>query len=105
MLTKSKILGGALFASVAQNVFTNQLVKNLIATVPDISPAFVLGVGATQVQTQIPAQNLVAVTAAYSKALDQTFYVAVAMSSLAAIPLIFVEWKSVKGKMLAPGAA
>jgi hypothetical protein len=98
-------LGGALLASVAQNVFTNQLVKNLIATVPGISPEFVVNVGATQVQTQIPAQFLTAVTSAYSKALDQTFYVSVAMSCLAAFPLIFVEWKNVKGKMLGPAVA
>ena len=72
---------------------------------PDISPALVVSVGATQVQSQIPAKNLVAVTAAYSKALDQTFYVAVALACMAAFPLAFVEWKSVKGKTLAPGAA
>jgi hypothetical protein len=80
------------------------LIKNVAATVPGIDPHFVASVGATQVQSQIPAEYLVAVTAAYSKALDETFYVPIAMSCLAAFPIIFLEWKSVKGKTLSPAA-
>jgi len=100
-----QILGGAVIASVGNNVFENQLAKNVVASIPGFDPTPLRNIGATQVQTAVPAKYLQQVLAAYCKALDQTFYVAVAMSSLAVFPLLFVEWKSVKGKLMAPGAA
>jgi hypothetical protein len=75
------------------------------ALVPGFNPAPLLNVGATQVQSAVPPQYLQQVLVAYSKAIDQTFYVSVAMACLALFPLLFVEWISVKGKALAPGMA
>jgi hypothetical protein len=101
----SQLLGGSIVASVGTNVFQNQLAKNLLAQVPDFNTAPLLHIGATQVQSVVPAQFLTRVLSAYNEAIDQTFYVAVAMSALALFPLFFVEWKSVKGKALGPGMA
>jgi hypothetical protein len=101
----SQLLGGSIVASVGTNVFQNQLAKNLLAQVPDFDTAPLLHIGATQVQSVVPAQFLTKVLIAYNQAIGQTFYVAVAMSSLALFPLLFVEWKSVKGKALGPAMA
>jgi len=101
----SQILGGAVIASVGTNVFENQLAKNLLAQVPEFNTGPLLHIGATQVQSVVPAQFLTRVLSAYNLAIDQTFYVAVAMSSLAIFPLLFVEWKSVKGKPLGAAVA
>lgn len=101
----SQILGGALIASVGQNIFTNQLAKNVVASVPGLDSKFVLSVGATQLVEKIPAASLVAVRAAYSKAINETFYVAVAMTSLCIFPVLLVKWKNIKGKQLSPAAA
>jgi hypothetical protein len=101
----SQLLGGSIVASVGTNVFQNQLAKNLLAQVPDFNTAPLLHIGATQVQSVVPAQFLTKVLSAYNEAIDQTFYVSVAMSSLALFPLLFVEWKSVKGKALGPAMA
>jgi hypothetical protein len=101
----SQTLGGALFISVAQNVFTNSLLKNVRAAVPGLDPATVLGAGATELQRIIPAEFLGAVQEAYNGALVSTFYVAVATSVLSVIGAVFFEWKSVKGKKIEMTAA
>ena len=101
----SQTLGGAVFISVAQNVFTNRLLTNLKQVVPDLSPALVLKVGATSLKTAIPKQFLGGVQQAYNDAIMSTFYVAVAMASFSIFGSALLEWRSVKGKKIEMAAA
>ncbi|KAF1845631.1 MFS transporter [Cucurbitaria berberidis CBS 394.84] len=101
----SQTLGGALFISVGQNVFTNQLIKNLAAVVPDLDSTLVLRTGATELKHAIPAQYLPGVLSAYNSALNSTFYVSVATASLSIVGAAFVQWKSMKGKQMQMAAA
>ena len=94
----SQTLGGALFISVGQNVFTNQLQKNLLAAVPNLSQGLVLATGATELKHAIDPQYLPGVLKAYNLALTQTFYVAVATGSLSIFGSVLMPWMSVKGK-------
>lgn len=104
----TQTFGGALFISVAQNVFTNRLVSNLIQSVPTVNPETVITTGATKLASKIAEQDptlLPAVLVAYNSALDQTYYVSVAMAALSIFGSIGIEWKSVKGKKLETVAA
>ena len=97
----SLTLGGALFISVGQNIFTNRLLTNLAATVHNIPAALVLSTGATSLRsavTQIDPNSLPLVLVAYNSAVDQTFYVSLALACLSIIGALGMEWKSVKGK-------
>lgn len=94
----SQTLGGALFLCVAQNVFTNSLLKNLQEVVPGLDPAIVLQVGATSLKSAIPEQFLSGVQSAYNDTLMNTFYVSTAMAAVSFFGAIAFEWKSVKGK-------
>jgi len=94
-----------LFISVAQNVFTNKLIQNLVADVSGLDPNIVLITGATSLAARIPAQFLPRVLVAYNAALTQTFYVSVAMSVLSIFGSAFMGWKSVKGKNVGMGGA
>jgi hypothetical protein len=96
----AQTLGGALFISVGQNVFTNQLIKNLVAAVPDISPGLVLATGATDLKDAIAPELLPRVLVAYNLALTQSFYVAVATGALSIFGAAFLPWLSVKGKKI-----
>lgn len=98
-------LGGALFISVAQNVFTNKLLANLQEAVPDLNPAIVLATGATSLADVIPKKYLAEVIESYNGAIVDTFYVAVAMAVLSSFGAVFMEWKSVKGKKIEMAAA
>lgn len=101
----TQTLGGALFISVAQNVFTNKLLSNLAEVVPDLDSAIVLATGATELKNVIPHQYLSGVLTAYNAAINNTFYVSVAMSVLSIVGALALEWKSVKGKKIEMGAA
>ncbi|EGE77149.2 major facilitator superfamily transporter [Blastomyces dermatitidis ATCC 18188] len=96
----SQLLGGALFVSVAQNIFTNKLFTGIVSAAPEVDPTIVLREGATSLQRVIPERFLDAVQEVYNSALTETWYVAVAMSALGIIGALGVEWKSVKGKKL-----
>ena len=98
-------MGGSIFLSVGQNIFTNQLLKGIIANVPGINPALVINSGATSLRENIPARFLPAVQVAYNKALTQTWYVSVAMACMSIFGAAVIEWKSVKGKKLETMAA
>ncbi|GAB7358254.1 hypothetical protein MBLNU230_g0405t1 [Neophaeotheca triangularis] len=94
----SQTLGGAIFISVGQNVFSNRLLTNLQAVVPDLNPALVLQTGATSLKDLIEPRFLPGVQSAYNDSIVATFYVSVAMACLTGIGAAFFEWKSVKGK-------
>ena len=94
----AQTLGGALFISVAQNVFSNRLVAGLKDVVPGLDPTLVLNVGATSLKDAIPAKFINGVQVAYNSALTQTWYVSVALACLTVIGTAGVEWKNIKGK-------
>ena len=98
-------LGGALFISVGQNIFSNKLLTNLAASVPDIDPSVILNTGATSLRTAVDPGNLSGVLEAYNGAIVNTFYVSVAMAAFSIVGSVGMEWKSVKGKKLEVGAA
>ncbi|KAJ7499973.1 DHA14-like major facilitator [Mycena latifolia] len=98
LLMFMQTLGGALFLSVGQNVFTNKLVSGLVSQVPGINPAIVLTAGATSLRDSIDPQYLPAVLSVYNQALVSGFYVSIAMACLSLIGALAIEWKSVKGK-------
>ncbi|KAF7878843.1 hypothetical protein EAF04_000046 [Stromatinia cepivora] len=98
-------LGGALFVSIGQNIFTNKLSQNLAHYVPDLDPAVVLSTGATSIQKDIAPEYLAGVTISYNNALTQSFLVAAVMAALTIIGSLAIEWKSVKGKKIEMAAA
>jgi hypothetical protein len=98
-------LGGALFVSVAQSVFTNQLAQSLQENVPTLDPKIVLASGATNLQKTIPAELLSGVVEAYSTALTKAFLVSIGLAAFTIVGSIFIPWKSVKGKNVEMGLA
>ena len=105
MIMFFQTLGGALMVSVAQNIFTNRLLSNLVERVPNVDPSIVLSVGATSLKDLFTGSDLEGVILAYNKALIQTFYVSVAMGALSIFGSLPMEWKSVKGKKIESMAA
>lgn len=88
-------LGGAVFVSVAQNIFTNKL-KDYLMSVPGINVSAVVDAGATNIRHVIPSQLLPMVLVDFNSALIKAMYVGVAMSSIGIIGALTMEWKSIK---------
>jgi hypothetical protein len=99
-------LGGALFVSVAQNIFANKLVHYVAKYVPELGDAyFVLAVGATNVKEVVPSEFLPDVKQAFNDALTQTSVLFAALAATSILGAAFVEWKSVRGKKVEMVAA
>ncbi|KAJ7152947.1 major facilitator superfamily domain-containing protein [Mycena filopes] len=94
----AQTLGGALFVSVGQNVFTNKLASGLASSVPGVNPAIVLSAGATSLRNAVDPQYLPAVLQVYNHALITAFQVSIAMACLSLVGALAMEWRSVKGK-------
>jgi hypothetical protein len=99
MMIFAQTLGGSLFVSVAQNVFSNLLKQRLMKTVPDVSATIVTSTGATELRNVIDKVYLPDVLTAYNYALTHTFYVAAAMCADSIIGVVAIDWRiSVKQK-------
>lgn len=92
-------LSGAIFLSVAENIFTNRLASGL-QRVAGLDPAVVINSGATNLRDVVPAEKLGDVLAVYNDAIIVAFYVAVAWACFAIVPALTMEWRSVKGRNL-----
>jgi hypothetical protein len=101
-----QILGGAIFVSVGQNTFTNKLIAELVALdIPQLDPAAIVQIGATQLRTVVDAKLLPAVLLGYNAAVAKTFQVALIMSCLSVLGAAGMEWKSIKRKRPGPTVA
>ncbi|KAJ7131766.1 major facilitator superfamily transporter [Mycena crocata] len=98
LLVFLQTIGGALFVSIAQNVFSTKLASGLAREVPGLDPRIVLSTGATNLKTTIAPQYLAAVLEVYNEALVATFHIALAMVSLSIFGALAMEWKNIKGK-------
>ncbi|KAF7331021.1 Major facilitator superfamily transporter [Mycena venus] len=91
-------LGGALFVSIGENIFSSKLAAGLVRKVPGLDPRMVLSTGATDLKTIISPQYLPAVLQVYNEALVSTFHIAIAMVSLSILGALAMEWKNIKEK-------
>lgn len=101
----SQTLGGAVFVSVSQNVFNNQLRSNLLTMAPHADREMVISAGATMLRKVVSKDDLASVLSAYSESITQTFYISVATASLAFFAALGIQWISVKGKKMEVGHA
>ena len=88
-------LGGAIFISVGQSVFTNRLASGL-DQIPGINPQALINAGATNLRSIVTPQQLDSVLVIYNQALTRAFDVALGVSCAAILGALAVEWKSVK---------
>ena len=88
-------MGGAIFVSVAQNVFTNELAKG-VTGIAGLDPKTVVNTGATELRKNVPVQFIPDVLLGYNRALVRCFDVALALAIAAVFGAVFIEWKSVK---------
>ena len=91
-------MGGAVFVSVGQNVFTNELAKG-VEHIAGLDPKAVVSVGATELRDHVTKEVLPRVLEAYNLALTRCFTVALAMACAAAIGAAGMEWRSVRERV------
>lgn len=78
-------LGGAISVSVAQNIFSNTLVKQLPIQAPTVNPLVIANAGATHIRDVVTPRQLPGVLVAFDKAITTAFILPIAVSGLAAL--------------------
>ena len=89
-------IGGSIFISVGESVFTHSLVSQL-STIAGLDPATIVNTGATDLRNAVPPQVLGALLVAYNAALSDTLKVALACAVATIVGGLTMEWKSIKG--------
>jgi hypothetical protein len=98
-------LGGAISISIAQNIFSNTLIKEIPIYAPNADPAVIIGAGATNIRAVTSTADLPGVLEAYNVAVTSSFILPIACAGLACLCCLLFEWKSVKGKKIEMGGA
>ena len=94
----TQFLGGTVFVSVAENVFTNHLRSNIAKlNIPNFNPEMAVKTGATDLRNLVKAEYLGSVLGAYNDAIVKAFQVALIMSCLAGLGAVGMEWRDMKG--------
>ncbi|KAF2729020.1 putative efflux pump antibiotic resistance protein [Polyplosphaeria fusca] len=101
MVVLCQTLGGAIFTSVAQNIFANKLIQNL-GHLSNSDPTTVVQIGATEFRSAVSTQDLPLVLTAYNRAVVSAFRVALGLSCASIIGALTVEWKTIKKSKPAP---
>ena len=89
-------LGGSIFISIGQTVFTHSLVSHL-SKAAGLNPSLIVNTGATELRNLVPPQYLDKVLVAYNYALSDTLKVPVACACATILAGLTMEWKSLKG--------
>lgn len=85
-------LGGAISISVAQNVFSNTLVKTVPKFTTGVDAHQIAESGATTLRSFVPADQLQGVLRAYAFAIDQAFILPIAVACAALVVSFFVSF-------------
>lgn len=96
VLSFTQEIGGIMALSIAQNMFTNSLTRNLAKQVPGLDPGVTLKNGALGIRNIVSGEDVAGVKRAYNDAIVNVFYLALALTSLTMIGAVFIEWRSVK---------
>jgi hypothetical protein len=91
-----QFLGQAVFISVAQAMFLNELLPQIQAVNPNITATDILTAGATELKTLVTESELPAVLVDYANSLDRVFKLDAVIAAVAVLLALFIEWKSIK---------
>ncbi|KAF9634907.1 hypothetical protein BFW01_g5802 [Lasiodiplodia theobromae] len=91
-------MGGAIMVSAGQAAFTNKLISSIKTSAPNLQPAAVVAVGATDLRKSFSGPDLTAVLAAYTDGIQTALILSIALAGIATIASLLVPWKSIKGK-------
>ena len=94
----AQTIGGAIFVSAGQSVFSNQFIKSLRQNVPGVDPAKAVTVGATSLRSVYHGAQLEGVIASYAVGIQGAFALSIGLAGLATLVSLLVPWVSVKGK-------
>jgi len=89
-------LGGSIFLSISQNVFSNTLVHRL-SGIAGLDAHSIVNTGATSLRGSVSGEELQIVVEAYNHALTRVFVVVAGISACMILGALCLEWKDIRG--------
>ncbi|KJK60390.1 drug resistance transporter EmrB/QacA subfamily protein [Aspergillus parasiticus SU-1] len=90
--------GPALFVSIAQTIFTGQLLTRLESLLPNLDTYSLSAMGMSDLEKYVPSADIPRVIEGYDKALTTAFFLPVGLACASMIGALGMEWRSVKRK-------
>ena len=94
----SQTLGGALFLSFSDTIFTNSLKSLIRSYAPAVDPESVIAAGATGYRNIISRDDLANVLVAYAKSVDRVFYLTASAGVMCFVFAWGMGWKDIRKK-------
>lgn len=99
------LFGGAVFVSVANSIFTNNLVSGLtVAGIDGVDPSAVVHLGATELRQIVGPADLDAFLSIYMDGLTDVYRMALILGCITAVGALGMEWVNVRKKGVTAGA-
>jgi hypothetical protein len=95
-MTVSQTLGGALFVSIGESIFTNHLINSLRVTAPFVNPGQVLAAGSVALGKHFSEEYLPGILLSYMMSLCVVFVLCAALAAVATFISFATPWISVK---------
>lgn len=92
-------IGAAIWVSAAQAGFTNKLLERLPVEAPNVNPAIVLMIGASEIANVFTGDDLAGILESYMAGLKVAFAMTIACLGTVAVVVPFARWESLKGKI------
>jgi hypothetical protein len=97
IINLANFLGSTVSVTVGQALLESQLAKSLRLILPGVNLRDIASSGATSIREEAPADQLLAVLAAYNDAIRYVWYLALGLSCLVLLAIFGMEWRSIKG--------
>jgi MFS transporter, DHA2 family, glioxin efflux transporter len=98
-------IGGAFWVSAGQSAFVNRLSQRLLETAPTVNPQLVIATGATELRRVFTPEQIPGILEAYMDGLKLAFLLCIVLAATTVVVSAFPKWVSLKGKVVAGGAA
>lgn len=98
MIIFAQNFGPAIFVSIAQIIFTQEL-KAHLASVVSLDASSLISIGLSDLSNNVPAGDLPKIIEGYDKALTTVFLLPVGLACASMIGALGMEWMSVRRKI------
>lgn len=99
LMVFSNTISGAIFLSVAENIFQERLIAELHAFVSEVNPEVVIAAGANGLvasMQKVYPQFIQPILESYAKALQSVFIIPLVMACVSMFGSALMEWRSVR---------
>ena len=103
LTTVCKLLGGTIFLSVSQSLFTTKLHDLVIQRLPQLDPKILMTVGVIELRSKLDKSLIPTLASCYNDALKDVWWLLLALCIISIFGAVGIEWRSVTDKVATKG--